>query len=783
LRLPIVFWLLGASLIPASGSGAGEPVGPGTTHALLINGGSRPTVNYLSHLHHLQDMVQLLERRGISRERIHVFSADGEDEAADLAVRDPRASGFWLIEGTKVGRQLRPRTEVTNTQWEGLSLRPATGRALQKWFDDTETILAPGDRLLIFVTDHGTANTDDPNNGAISLWKEKLTVQELKQLISGLRSGVQAVMVMSQCYSGTFANVIYADDLAEPSGEVCGFFSTTRDLRAYGCYPEGRDRDRIGHAFHFIDALDRSPTTAGAHLEVLYTDDTPDVPLRTSDLYMERVVSDEAEARGLGFGVLVDELLAEAWSDRARWEEEIRLLDRIGEAFGMFSPRSHAELDAYQSELSPVIDRMKTFAERWKETLTSVKEETLSSFVEARSEWRERLEQGALGKLDTPGRDKLLAELLPQLESYTRGRSGQWERIERLRDRAVQASQARWRLDTRKAVTQRMRAILVGIAGRVLLEREQTEDGERAERRVAQRAAFAGLAACEALEPGELGDSELVAGVPAVRPYPPLADELQLLEEILPSWLGVRYRPVPTVLKSGRQLPAGATWVQAVFPDSPALEAGLEVGDIVFGPPARPFTAEGQLREWTMTSSRAMPLALRVLRPAERAEDDQELDVTLSLRPYPVVWPELPGSPLQVGDAAPALPSGLKPVGSAELPDLQSPARVVLFWATWCGPCRRAVPELLDFAEAEGLPVLAITDEESETVTGYLSTRKEAFFEHVLLDPLRASFRSYGASGTPTIMVIDEDGVVRHRQVGYSKTKGLTIEGWQWSQP
>jgi thiol-disulfide isomerase/thioredoxin len=267
-----------------------------------------------------------------------------------------------------------------------------------------------------------------------------------------------------------------------------------------------------------------------------------------------------------------------------------------------------------------------------------------------------------------------------------------------------------------------------------------------------------------------------------VRPFPPLADELQLLEEILPSWLGVRYRRVPSVLSAGRELPEGATWIQAVFPDSPALEAGLEVGDIVLGPPARPFTAEGQLREWTMTSSRATPLALRVLRPAERAEDDQELDVTLSLRPYPVVWPELPG-PLQVGDAAPALPSGLKPVGSAELPDLQGRSRIVLFWATWCRPCRRAVPELLAFAEAEGLPVLAITDEESETVAGYLSTRKEAFFEHVLLDPLRASFRSYGVSGTPTIMVIDEDGVVRHRQVGYNKTKGLTIEGWQWSQP
>ena len=727
-------------------------------------------------------MVELLERRGFSRERIHVFSADGEDEAADLAVRDTRATRFWLIEGTRAGRQLRPRTEVTDTQWDGLSLRPATGSALQKWFDAAKQILAPGDRLLIFVTDHGTANPDDPDNGAISLWHEKLTVRELKELVSGLPPGVQAVMVMSQCYSGSFANVIYADDLAEPTGEVCGFFSTTRDLPAYGCYPEGRDRDRIGHAFHFIDALDRSPTTAGAHLEVLYTDDTPDVPLRTSDLYLERVVSDEAGARGLDFGDLVDDLLAEAWGDRARWEEEIRLLDRIGKAFGMFSPRSLAELDAYQSELSPLIERMKTFAERWEGALTSVKEETLSSFVEARSGWRERLGQSALEELDTKGRDELLAELLPQLESYTRGRSERWERIEGLRRRAEQASRARWRLETRKATTRRMRAILVGIAGRVLLAREETETGERAERRVAQRRAYEGLTTCEALEPGELGESELNARAPTVRPFPSLADELQLLEEILPSWLGVRYRRVPSVLSSGRQLPPGATWLQAVFPDSPAMEAGLEVGDIVLGPPARPFTASGQLREWTMTSSRGTPQALRVLRPAARAEDDLELEVTLSLRPYPVVWPELPG-PLQVGDAAPALPSGLEPVGPAELPDLRGRSRIVFFWATWCRPCRQAVPELLAFAKAEGLPVLAITDEESETVAGYLAARREAFFEHVLLDPLRGSFLAHGVSGTPTILLVDQDGVIRHRQVGYKRAEGLTVEGWHWSRP
>lgn len=154
-------------------------------------------------------------------------------------------------------------------------------------------------------------------------------------------------MLMSQCISDTFANSMDLGGLAEPFGDVCGFFSTRRDLRAHGCYPEGRDRDKIGHAFNFINALTRQATTTDAHLEVLVTDSTPDVPLRTSDVYNERILSQTATARGMTVLALVYSLLAKAWRDRAAWEPQIRLLDRIGEAFGAFSPRSLAELSPY----------------------------------------------------------------------------------------------------------------------------------------------------------------------------------------------------------------------------------------------------------------------------------------------------------------------------------------------------------------------------------------------------------------------------------------------------
>ena len=767
--------VLGA-LCLASTVAAQSGASRGLTHALLINGGSKPTSNYLSHLHHLEDMVELLESRGVPRDRIHVFSSDGIDPTPDLAVRDLPPPGFWLIKGIPVGKQLRPRTNLKDTRWGGMILQPARKEALREWFGTAGQELVADDRLLLFVTDHGTENEEDPDNGAISLWKEKLSVKELTELLALLPAGVRVVMVMSQCYSGTFANAMY--DGGEPSGGICGFFSTARDLRAYGCYPEGRDRDGIGHAFRFIEALERRATTRGAHLEVLVTDDAPDVPLRTSDLYVERLLVKEAEARGEAVEVSVDRLLAEAWKDRAAWEPEIRLLDRIGNTFGTFSPRSLAELDAYGKELLSLAEQMQTFAESWKDTLENVKAENLRSFLSERPEWKQRLTGQALKALDAEGKQEILVELLPQLERHAQGRPEIWKRLGDLRDRAQRTSEGAYRLEVRQAALHRMRSIIVGIAGRALVTGATEADGQR---RQAQQRALEQLEICEALEPGELPRAAQVSEEPPIRPFPPLADERELLEEVLPSWLGVRFGSVPETVRASRDLPVGPVQLMAIYPDSPAKEAGLEAGDLVLGFPERPFSSPRQFPEWIMTSLAGTPLTLLVRRPGETVEEDRELEITLSLRPYPLVLPELPGPP-EVGEVAPSLPSGLESVGSLELPDLDDDPHLLFFWATWCTPCEQAVPEVMAFAEAKGLSVLAISEEDADTVAGFLEKWRGDFFELVAVDPFRRSFITYGVSGTPTILLVDGNRIVRHRQVGYKLKEGLSVEGWSWSK-
>ena len=174
-----------------------------------------------------------------------------------MTTRVASPQDFWLLDGTGVGNRLKPSAQLIDTAWRAVKLHPARLDALRQWFDEERKEILPGDRLLVFVTDHGGRGGNDRGSGTITLWREQLTVREFRSLLDRLSPQVQVVTVMSQCYSGAFADLMYDRGAQEPSGNTCGFFATTAVDKAYGCYPEGQDPDRIGYAFEFIDALDR----------------------------------------------------------------------------------------------------------------------------------------------------------------------------------------------------------------------------------------------------------------------------------------------------------------------------------------------------------------------------------------------------------------------------------------------------------------------------------------------------------------------------------------------
>src|SRR4029078_703827 len=130
--------------------------------------------------------------------------------------------------------------------------------------------------------------------------------------------------------------------------------------------------------------------------------------------------------------------------------------------------------------------------------------------------------------------------------------------------------------------------------------------------------------------------------------------------------------------------------------------------------------------------------------------------VTLTLvpKPFPMKWPELPG-PAAIGTAAPAFE--VPPYRGAVKANLAKvTAHLLYFWATWCGPCKAALPEVLAFEKERKIRVVAITDEPAEHLDVFFKKFPNAFPKPVAVDELRKSFAAHGVNGTPTFVLVDD---------------------------
>ena len=93
------------------------------------------------------------------------------------------------------------------------------------------------------------------------------------------------------------------------------------------------------------------------------------------------------------------------------------------------------------------------------------------------------------------------------------------------------------------------------------------------------------------------------------------------------------------------------------------------------------------------------------------------------------------------------------------LQDLRGKVVLVNFWATWCPPCRKEMPDLdalYSKYKDQGFVVLAISDEETAKVAPYITEHKISY--PVLLDPGRKVNDAFIVEGIPKSFVYDRGG-------------------------